>query len=311
MSTQKLQSSFVDFLTGVLEEISHTYRFDFSHLDSNEIISASNQTESSGIKCRVRMDGHIYYFDEVPSKESLTQSLNVYFSFWGATDLQDYLVNVGFDGVVIVSISIGGQAVSFVPNFPEEEGNEVESQNNASQSIFIEDGGDLSKSTVVVLYTGFVIAAAAISLITFRHYIGRKRRKRDAQMQSRETRLSKKPNGGTSEGNGDPSNRTKKNSRKMWSMGQSSASKEQVLPEPTKAFKDSEIGEDISQPFTNEAPAERKRKSDDSKVKQETYCSKDNVPDNSSAFVADDLSPNSKPITDQPISSTIASSASF
>lgn len=214
------------------------------------------------------MDGHIYYFDEVPTKESLTQSLNVYFSFWGATDLQDYLTNVGLDEANIVSISVGGEAVSFVSNVHEKESQEIENEDNASQNIFLEDSGDLSKSTVVMLYAGFVITAAVIALLIFRHYIGRKRRKRDVQLQSHETRSSKKSNDGGNERNRDSSNKPKKNSRKMRGIEQSSPSKEQVLPEPKKVSEGIEKDEDLLKTFADKTPVETE-KSHDSKFGQE------------------------------------------
>jgi len=289
ISTEQLQLFFIDFLDEVLQEISDTYRFDFSHLDSNGIISTFDQTQSPDMKYRVRVDGHLYYFYEAPTQESLIQSLNVYFSFWGASDLQERLANIGLDEALIVSISIGGEDVSFVSNVSEVEGQEVEIEDNASQNILLDDGGHLSKSTVVMLYTGFVIAVATISLLIFRHYIGRKRRKRDIQSQSYEIRSSKKSNNG---GNGEKSNSSnvpKILPHKMRGVKKSStscdtfASEKQVLSESKKMSNDFKNAEDLSQPLASQIlpkylfGKEVKKKLGDQKTCREKQIQDENV----------------------------------
>jgi len=190
ISIEKIQSLFVDFLDGVLKEISFTYRFDYSHLDSNGIISTFNQPQPSGTEYRIRMDGLIYYFDEPPTDESLTQSLSIYFSFWGSSNLQDYLIRVGLEKADVVSVSIGGETITFVSNLLEEESQEVQEVQNIDSLI-----DNLSKPIVVILYTALILFAATVALLVFRHRIGRRRvTKRNVQIQSCENHSSENPN---------------------------------------------------------------------------------------------------------------------
>lgn len=231
ISINELQAFVVDFLDGVLQQISDTYRFDYSYLDLNGIVSTFDQPQLSGAEFRVRMDGHVYYFDESPTEESLAQSLNVYFSFWGASDLQDYLINVGLGQVVVVSISIGGENVLFVSDVIQGEIQENQRDDNVAQDGFIEDGGDLSNSTVMMLYTGSVFVAVAFALLVCRHRIGRQRRKQDRQSKSQsqsdsnESRTSKNSGDSGGEEKGPSSNTPKIPSRKSKVTRKPSASR--------------------------------------------------------------------------------------
>jgi len=190
ISIGKIQSLFVDFLDGVLKEISFTYRFDYSHLDSNAIISAFNQPQPSGTEYRISMDGLVYYFDEPPPDESLTQSLSVYFSFWGSSNLQDYLIRVGLEKADVVSVSIGGETITFVSNLLEEESQEVQEVQNSDSLI-----NNLSKPIVVILYTGLILFAVTVALLVFRHRIGRRRvTKRNIQIRFCENHSGENPN---------------------------------------------------------------------------------------------------------------------
>jgi hypothetical protein len=75
--------SFVDmFLDNILASNSGPYNFDYSHLDSNVIVSVFNGRRlNTGMSLKI--DGIAYYFGEPPSRESLVQTMKVYFSFWG------------------------------------------------------------------------------------------------------------------------------------------------------------------------------------------------------------------------------------
>jgi len=179
-SSEEIQSFFVKFLDGVLKESSESYRFDYSHLDSNGVISTLNETETFGTDYRVEMDGVSYYLDEGPTKEALVQSLSVYFSFWGAADLEDYLESNGLDGAEVVSISIDGEPVSFLSNVRDEESEQEQEKQkqdtqNVFENIFTNDDGEVSKPVVISIYSGVVVFAVLVALIVFRHRVGQRR----------------------------------------------------------------------------------------------------------------------------------------
>lgn len=192
-SIQNIQSFFVDFLDHILEETSSTYSFDYSHMDFNGSISTSNETQPLGSEYIVTMDGPVYYFNEAPTTQSLTQSLNVYFSFWGPSDLQQFLTDVGFEAAVVISISIGGEEISILSNLVEKESQE------AKRNIFYTDGGDLAKATIVMMYTGIFLIIVVVALIVVRHRIGRRRLKQETESQSYDVQSNKKSNDGADE----------------------------------------------------------------------------------------------------------------
>jgi len=289
-SIEKIESFFVDFLEGVLEEISVTYRFDYSHLESNGIISTFNQPQPLGTEYHIKMDGIVYYFDEAPTKESLAQSLNVYFSFWGASDLQEYLKSVGLKTAVVVSIFIGGEKISFVSNnVLEEKGPGVQNGDNSIRNFFFKDGGDISKPNVVMLYTGVVLIVVAVTLLVFRHRIGRRRVNRDRESQSRESHSSKKYDDHGDEELGVSSKVPKTLRRKKTGMSTSISSQganvSKMLPmsTPKKASKDLENSAGKSGSFPGEKPAKfqsyeiSEKKLGDSKTDNEKHSTGDNT----------------------------------
>jgi hypothetical protein len=192
-SIQKIQSFFVDFLDHILEKTSTTYSFDYSHMDFNGSISTSNETQLLGSEYIVTMDGPVYYFNEAPTTQSLTQSLNVYFSFWGPSDLQQFLTDVGFEAAVVISISIGGEKISILSNLVEKE------SQGAKRNFFYTDGGDLAKATIVMMYTGIFFIIVIVALIVVRHRIGRRRLKQETESQSYDVQSTKKSNDSTDE----------------------------------------------------------------------------------------------------------------
>lgn len=187
VSVDQIQSYFVTFLEGVLEESSENYRFDFSHLDSNGLISVFNDTKSLGTEYLIQMDGVAYYKDEGPSIDALAQSLNVYFSFWGAADLEDYLGSVKFENAEVISVSIDGEPVSFVSSTKREEENQEQNVAPVYENIFYNDEGELSKPVVISIYSSVVAVAVIVALIVFRHRIGKRRLARKAETQTDET----------------------------------------------------------------------------------------------------------------------------
>eukprot|EP00536_Pseudo-nitzschia_multiseries_P016760 jgi/Psemu1/69972/estExt_Genemark1.C_12260005 len=175
---------------------SESYRFDYSHLDSNGTISMFNETDTFGTEYRVQMDGVSNYLDEGPTTEALVQSLNVYFSFWGAEDLEDYLEKSGLEKTEVVSISIDGENVSFVSNVREEETEKEQEQEQGKQdvqnifdNIFTNDEGELSKRAVITIYSSVVAVAVAVALVVFRHRIGQRRLAQNGEAPSNDTHL--------------------------------------------------------------------------------------------------------------------------
>lgn len=183
VSTETIQSLFDDFLGGVLEEISNSYGLDYSHVDSDGEISTSSQIQLlPGTDYRIRMDGFVYFFNKAPTSESLKQSLNVYFSFWGLSELQDYLTSAGIDKADVISISVGDENVSFVSNTVPKESQGERNSGSAIRNFFFWDG-ELSKTNIVMVYTGFVVLTVVIALIVCRYRAGRRRMKQGKEEQ--------------------------------------------------------------------------------------------------------------------------------
>jgi len=107
---------FTMFLHDVLEGNSGMYEFDYSHLDSNVIVSQFDDRRRLDTGYSVKVDGIAYYFGQAPTRESLAHSLNVYFSFWGQGDLERHLHKLGLYSATIVSIAIDEIPVILVPD---------------------------------------------------------------------------------------------------------------------------------------------------------------------------------------------------
>jgi len=200
---EKMESLFENFLDGVLKESSESYRLDFTRLDSGAIITILNETQSLGTEYRVQMDGVAHYSDEGLSKEALAQSLNVYFSFWGAADLEDYLDNTELKSAEVVSISIDGENVSFVSNIDDHDDQESEEKGfveNIYDNIFYDTEGELSKPVVISIYCSVIAVAVVIVLLVFRHRIGQRRLAQNLEIESNDTNLGVDFNGDEEKG---------------------------------------------------------------------------------------------------------------
>jgi len=186
-ATEETASFFADFLNDVLDSSSRTYQYDYSHLDCDVMFSTYNQRRRLDTGYVIRVDGMAYYFDESPTEESIAQALNVYFAFWGATDLQDYFTYLGLETAVVTAIYIDDVAVSFVSN---EYGGEstIKEDQNFIEDIFFNNEGELSKPVTVTVYVVGVLVAVGIALIVYRIRIGcRRRRSQNVDTQSFET----------------------------------------------------------------------------------------------------------------------------
>jgi hypothetical protein len=322
-SIRKIQSSFVHFLDGVLEETSTPYGFDYSHLDYNGILSSFNTHQPLCTRYRLTMEGFVYYFDETPTMESLAQSLNIYFSFWGASDLQDYFMSLGFEKAVVVAISVGGENVSIVSNVLEKESQGGQNSDRGIWNIFYKDGGDLSKPSIVMMYAGLILTAVVIALLVFRYRIGRRRLHLDEESKSRKRHSSKKSNDGDEERGVSLKVQPKTLPREKTGMSASistrgvNASKKlskKVLkdiknhsePFSEKKLGNSKTGKETCSP-RDKASGELEKKIGDSKTGKEKYNLIDNARDDLSINVSEKASQNSKTITDESGSSTTPS----
>jgi hypothetical protein len=186
-ATEETASFFADFLNDVLDSSSGTYQYDYSHLDCDVMISTFNQRRRLDTGYVIRVDGMAYYFDESPTEESIAQTLNIYFAFWGATDLQDYFTYLGLETAVVTAIYIDDVAVSFVSNEYDGESTIKEDQ-NFIEDVFYNNEGELSKPVTVTVYVMVVLIAVGIALIVYRIRIGRRRRRsQNVDTQSFET----------------------------------------------------------------------------------------------------------------------------
>lgn len=93
--TRNMDSFFTMFLDRVVDENSDGFAFDYSHLDSNVIVSSFQRNDDNGGRKRnrtrrrletgysIQVDGIAYFFKEAPTRASLLHSIKIYFNFWG------------------------------------------------------------------------------------------------------------------------------------------------------------------------------------------------------------------------------------
>ncbi len=165
ISTEEIGQLFSDLLIDVVEEINSTYDYRYTRTALNVVVSAPDRGAGSGAY-RITIDGVIYYFDEVPATETLAHSLNVYFSLWGSSNMENYLLSNGFEKASVVSIDIGEESIDF-----------YDRQNyDGRQNIFINQEGELSKRNIVCFYILFLVVAITIVLLVYRIRLGRRRK---------------------------------------------------------------------------------------------------------------------------------------
>jgi hypothetical protein len=82
-ATKDMDKFFKMFLDSVLESNSGMYQFDYSHLDSNVIVSLFPTRRRLTTGYSVKLDGIAYYFGDAPTRQTIARSLESYFSFWG------------------------------------------------------------------------------------------------------------------------------------------------------------------------------------------------------------------------------------
>lgn len=166
ISTEEIGQLFSDLLIGVVEEINSTYDYLYTRTALNVVVSAPDRGSGSGAY-RITIDGVIYYFDEVPATETLAHSLNVYFSLWGSSNLENYLLSNGLEKASVVSVDIGEESIDFYDRQNYEDGR---------QNIFINQEGELSKRNIVGFYILFLVVAITIVLLVYRIRLGRRRK---------------------------------------------------------------------------------------------------------------------------------------
>lgn len=152
------------FVDKILARNSGDYDFDYSHLVSNVIVSPFNHSRRLEIGYSVKVDGLVYYFDEAPSRQSLSHSLRVYLSFWGQQDLEEHFRRHGLESLVVESIAIDEEPVKFLSDNRDYTG---DSHANVGASIHDTTTGggivdDMDFSSKVAIACVFV---AAVTLI--------------------------------------------------------------------------------------------------------------------------------------------------
>jgi hypothetical protein len=80
-----MDSFFTMFLDRILDENSGMYDFDYSHMDSNVIVSSFQHGDRRRLETgySIKIDGIAYYFGDAPTRGSLLHSIRLYFNFWG------------------------------------------------------------------------------------------------------------------------------------------------------------------------------------------------------------------------------------
>lgn len=164
ISNEEVASLFSDLLIDILEEINSTYDYRYTRTALNVVVSTPDRRVDDGTY-NITVDGVIYYFDEVPTTETLAHSFNVYFSLWGPPNLEDYLLSNGFEEAFVISVDIGGESIDFYDK----------GHFDGRQNIFINQDGKLSKLNIMGFYVLFVVIAVAIVLIVYRIRLGRRR----------------------------------------------------------------------------------------------------------------------------------------
>jgi len=188
-STKETALFFAEFLDGMLDSSSGTYKYSYSHLACDVMISTFNQRRRLDVGYFIRTDGTAYYFDEAPTTESIAQILNVYFAFWGVTDLQEYFKGLGIETAVVTAIYIDHMAVSFVSNkdnsentIPEEDPDDPDDPGEQKfiatiGEMFYDDEGNLSKPITIAAYAVVVLIVVGLALVVCRIRIGCSRRR--------------------------------------------------------------------------------------------------------------------------------------
>ena len=170
ISTEEIAQLFSDLLIDVVEEINSTYDYLYSRTALDVVVSTPDRGLENGAY-RIDINGMIYYFDEVPTTEALAHSLSVYFSLWGSSNLENYLLSNGFEEAYVVSVDIGEESIDF-----------YDRKNFGGQNIFINQEGELSKRNIVGFYILFVVAAITIVLVVYRIRLGRRRKLKRGEM---------------------------------------------------------------------------------------------------------------------------------
>jgi len=204
-ATKETALFFAEFLDGMLDSSSGTYKYDYSHLDCNVMISTFNQRRRLDVGYFIRTNGTAYYFDDAPTTESIAQILNVYFAFWGATDLQEYFKGLGIETAVVTAIYIDDMAVSFVSNKDNRENTipeDPEEQNfiDTIGEMFHDDEGNLSKPITVTAYAIVVLIVVGLVLVVYRIRIERRRRRRSRNVVNTEASFETYPGSNSNEG---------------------------------------------------------------------------------------------------------------
>lgn len=170
ISTEEIAQLFSDLLIDVVEEINSTYDYLYTRTALDVVVSTPDRGLENGAY-RIDINGMIYYFDEVPTTEALAHSLSVYFSLWGSSNLENYLLSNGFEEAYVVSVDIGEESIDF-----------YDRKNFGGQNIFINQEGELSKRNIVGFYILFVVAAITIVLVVYRIRLGRRRKLKRGEM---------------------------------------------------------------------------------------------------------------------------------
>jgi cell division protein FtsN len=189
--TQSIEGLFAAFLDTTLRESSYPYNFDYSHVETTFVVSELDGDDgdetrrllsSPTPKKRRRMvtagytvevDGTAYFNGDAPTEESLEQSLIVYFSFWGASILEQDFREVDLKSAKVSSIVVGEQVVVSSSN--------QDYQNDSGQSFgqSEETSGSDDGINWIMLVAGLtpVVLAPIVIFVGLKLHIRHKHRK--------------------------------------------------------------------------------------------------------------------------------------
>ena len=141
--------------------------------------STDSEPRSSGTEYQIIVDRVVYYLEETLTMETLAYSLIAYFSFLGASNLENYLTTVGFEKATAGLIYVGKMNIQFAEMEVEKENERLQKKN-----FFVNDEGELLKGTIVGLYILSVSVVVSIALFVIRYLVGRWRLIQDRGSQS-------------------------------------------------------------------------------------------------------------------------------
>jgi hypothetical protein len=145
---------------------------------------------------RINVEGIVYYFHQAPSRESLSQTLRVYFSFWGEQDLKEHFEKDGLESALVQSIAIDETPVEFLSESHDDGGSPDD-----VEAISAEDEGMKGSSKIAIICIYFAAVVMIPAAIFVLMYVRRQRFQRIHKKKDESSRTDSDPTSGEGEVN--------------------------------------------------------------------------------------------------------------